>query len=153
MSSPLREQIITTAKAWVKAHNDRDAQAIKSLASPDFTAHFHPASLPPQGDKDAEGYAAFQAQAFPLFATYHAELVDTVVDETQLKAVVYLNSNGTAAVPGVTEPYKNQYVHKLTLTEDAKLVRVFDSFVDSAGMLGFMGKVFAATGGAPEGGK
>ncbi|KAK4164683.1 hypothetical protein QBC43DRAFT_317335 [Cladorrhinum sp. PSN259] len=153
MAAGLREQIIATAKAWVKAHNDRDAQAIKSLSSSDFVAHLHPASLPPQGDKDAEGYAAFQAQAFPLFATYHAEIVDVVVDESQLKAVVYLDSNGTAAVPGVTDPYKNQYVHKLALTEDAKLVKMFDSFVDSAAMLGFMGKVFAATGGAPEGGK
>ncbi|KAK4172288.1 hypothetical protein QBC36DRAFT_294501 [Triangularia setosa] len=138
MASPLREQIIATAKAWVKAHNDRDPQAT---------------NLPPQGDKDAEGYVAFQARAFPLFATYHAELVDVVVDEAQLKAVLYLNSNATAAVPDVTELYKNQYVHKLTLTEDAKLVKLFDSFVDSAGMLAFMGKVFAAAGGASEGEK
>ncbi|KAK4182970.1 hypothetical protein QBC35DRAFT_508987 [Podospora australis] len=149
-SSSLREQIITTARAWVKAHNDRDPEAIKAIAAPDFVAHFFPLSLPPQGDKDRGGYAAFQAQAFPLFATYHAAEVDLVVDEAQLKAIVYLDSNGTAAVPGVTDPYKNQYVHKLTLTEDAKLVKVFDSFVDSAGMLAFMGKVFAASGGAPE---
>lgn len=157
MASPLYNQITATTKAWMKAHNDRSAEAIKALTAPDFVARFNPASLPAQGEKDADGYAAFQAQAFPLFTTYHAELVDLVVDETQRKAVVYLTANGTAAVPGVTDAYKNQYVHKLTMTEDGGLVKAFDSFVDSASTLAFMGKVFAATGGgpggAPEGGK
>lgn len=145
----LREQMIETARAWIKAHNDRDAEAIKALAAPDFVAHFLPRSLPPQGDKDREGYAQFQQQAFPMFSSYHAAEVDMVVDEAQRKVVCYLDAQGTAAIPGVTDPYQNQYVHKVTLTDDAKLVKVFDSFIDSHFMMNFMGKVFAAKGGAP----
>jgi ketosteroid isomerase-like protein len=139
-----REQFTKTARAWVQAHNDRNADAIKALTAPDFVAHFNPKSLPPQGEKDGEGYAQFQAAAFPMFSSYHASEVDLVVDESQKKVIVYLEAEGTAAVPGVTEPYKNQYVHKLTLTDDGKLVKVFTSFVDSQAMMNFMGKVFAA---------
>ncbi|KAK3380448.1 hypothetical protein B0T24DRAFT_615456 [Lasiosphaeria ovina] len=147
----LREQMVQAARAWIKAHNDRSPDAIRALAADDFVAHFFPASLPAQGDKDREGYVQFQAQAFPLFATYHAAEVDMIVDESQRKVVIYLDSRGTAAVPGVVDPYRNQYVHKITLTDDVKLVKVFDSFIDSQAMMAFMGKVFAATGAAPEG--
>jgi hypothetical protein len=145
--------MIDTARAWVKAHNDKDAEAIKALTAPDFVAHFLPRSLPPQGDKDRDGYVQFQAAAFPMFSAYHAAEVDMVVDETQHKVVVYLDAEGTSAMPGVTDPYQNQYVHKLTLTDDAKLVRVFDSFIDSHFMMTFMGKVFAAQGAAAGGSK
>ncbi|KAK0703846.1 hypothetical protein B0T26DRAFT_876719 [Lasiosphaeria miniovina] len=129
----LREQMVQVARAWIKAHNDRSPDAIRALAADDFVAHFFPASLPAQGDKDREGY------------------VDMIVDESQRKVVIYLDSRGTAAVPGVIDLYKNQYVHKITLTDDVKLVKVFDSFIDSQAMMAFMGKVFAATGVAPEG--
>lgn len=145
----LRQQLIDTTRAWVKAHDDRDPAAIKALTAPDFTAHFNPRSLPAQGIKDGEGYAQFQAQAFPLFASYHVTEVDLVVDEAQLKTVVYLDAQGVADVPGLADPtYKNQYVHKMTFTEDGKLVQRFDSFIDGQTTMVFMGKVFAAQGAA-----
>ncbi|KAK4187136.1 hypothetical protein QBC35DRAFT_385591 [Podospora australis] len=157
----LREQIAKTARAWLKAHRDRNPDAIRALVAPDFIANFHPKSLPPQGNKDGEGYVQFSAQAFTLFETYSPTEVDLVVDEGPRKAVCYVEARGykeltigcgtgTAAAPGVNDGYSNQYIHKLTLTEDGRLVKVFDSFVDSAAMMVFMGKVFAAKSGVSQ---
>ncbi|KAK4224400.1 hypothetical protein QBC38DRAFT_458363 [Podospora fimiseda] len=103
--------------------------------------------------KTVQGYVYFQAQAFTLFDTYKPKIIDIIVDESQFKAVICLNSEGTAAVRGITDAtYKNQYVHTLSFTEDGKLIKEFDSFIDSAAILAFMGKVFAAAAG-PEDGK
>ncbi|KAK3990427.1 hypothetical protein QBC44DRAFT_394324 [Cladorrhinum sp. PSN332] len=154
--SLLREQILATAKRFTKAHSDCDVQAIRSVLSPDFVGHFNQSSLPPNtlGDKDLDAYIKWQEETYPLFATYSSDLVDVVIDEAELKAVLYIDVVGTTTVPGITEKFKNKYIHTITVTEDGKLVKEFDSFVDSALMVGFMGKIAAATGGgAAEGGE
>ncbi|KAK4159489.1 hypothetical protein QBC43DRAFT_361901 [Cladorrhinum sp. PSN259] len=147
-SSPLREQIIATAKGFTKAHSDLDLEAIRSFFAPDFVGRFNQTSLPAHtlGDKDGDAYIAWQAETYPLFKSYDAQLVDVVVDEAQLKAALYIAVVGEPAVPGLTELYKSRYIHTITVTEDGKLVRVFDSFVDSAVMLDYIAKVTAAQG-------
>ncbi|RYP61901.1 hypothetical protein DL770_009693 [Monosporascus sp. CRB-9-2] len=145
----LREQMILTAKQWIKAHNDRNATGeagLTALAAPDFVARSFPSSLQAP-DRNREEYAAFQSWAFTLFDTYSTTEVDMVVDETQRKVVYYLNAKGTASAG----EYNNEYIHKLTLTEDGKLLKEFDAFLDSQAMMTWMGKVHAAQGSKGEG--
>ncbi|RYO94415.1 hypothetical protein DL766_002763 [Monosporascus sp. MC13-8B] len=145
----LRENMIATAKQWIKAHNDRNATGeagITSFAAPDFVARSFPSSLQAP-DRNCEEYAAFQSWAFTLLDTYSATEVDMVVDETQRKVVYYLNAKGTAPAG----EYKNEYIQKLTLTEDGKLIKEFDAFVDSQAMVTWMGKAQAAQGAKEQG--
>ncbi|KAK4224402.1 hypothetical protein QBC38DRAFT_547730 [Podospora fimiseda] len=146
--SPLREQILATAKEFTKAHNDCDIEAIRAVLAPDFIGHFNQTSLPAHtlGDKTKDEYIKWQKETYPLFATYNCKLVDVVVDEAHLKAVLYMDIEGTTTVPGITDKYVSKYIHKITVTEDGKLVKGFDSFVDSASMVGFMEKIAAAVG-------
>ncbi|KAI1844662.1 hypothetical protein JX266_009118 [Neoarthrinium moseri] len=139
-----REQYIETAKKWFKAHSDKNAfgeDGLTALAAPGFVAHSFPSSLHAP-DRNAEEYAQFQNGAFQMFSSYKTTELDIIVDETQRKVVYYLKSDGEAA--GVE--YKNEYIHKLTLTEDGKKVKQFDSYLDSQGMISFMGKFQAALG-------
>ncbi|KAI1868252.1 hypothetical protein JX265_007075 [Neoarthrinium moseri] len=139
-----REQYIETAKKWFKAHSDKNAfgeDGLTALAAPGFVAHSLPSSLHAP-DRNAEEYAQFQNGAFQMFSSYKTTELDIIVDETQRKVVYYLKSDGEAA--GVE--YKNEYIHKLTLTEDGKKVKQFDPYLDSQGMISFMGKFQAALG-------
>ncbi|GAB1309967.1 hypothetical protein MFIFM68171_00177 [Madurella fahalii] len=145
---PLREQMIQTAKGWLQAHADRNthgAASITALAAPGFVAHSFPSSLQAP-DRNLEEYVAFQSWAFTMFDTYHSTQTDMVVDETQRKVVIYLSAKGTASAG----EYTNEYIHKLTLTEDGTLVKVFDASVDSLAMMTWMGKVQAAQGAKEE---
>ncbi|KXX74299.1 hypothetical protein MMYC01_208562 [Madurella mycetomatis] len=140
----LREQMIQTAKGWLQAHIDRNvhgAASITALAAPDFVARSFPSSLQAP-DRNREEYAGFQSWAFTMFDTYHITETDMVVDETQHKVVFYLNAKGAAPAG----EYTNEYIHKLTLTDDGKLVKAFDAFIDSQAMITWMGKVQAAQG-------
>lgn len=136
--------MISTARQWVKAHNEKATTGVEGiivLAAPDFVGRLFPSSLntPPRGRED---YAKFQLTSSSAFETYHAEETDIVVDETQRKVVYYLTARGTTKIAG---DYENEYVHKLILTDDGKLVRHFDAYLDSQVMVEFMNKIQAAT--------
>ena len=135
----LREQIIRTAKEWIQAHNERDAAGqarVAALTTTDFIARTFPASLQVP-NRNREEYAAFQSWSTNLFDSYQATETDMVVDETQCKVIYYIDSQGKTSAG----EYKNQYIHKLILTEDGKLVKQFDIFMDSQAMEAWMGKV------------
>lgn len=141
-----REQLILTARQFIKAHNDKNITGeagIIALTAPDFTSRSFPASLQ-HPDRARDEYVTFHEFAFTLFDEYEAAEVDLVVDELQRKVICYLNT----VARGPAGEYRNEYVHKLTMTEDGKLVRQFDAFMDSRPMVEFMGKVQALKEGA-----
>lgn len=144
-----REQILETTKKWLQGHNDRNwtETGVKSLLAPGFIYRSFPASVK-QPDKDSTAYLEFQGQTSSLFSTYKATDTDILVDEGQRKVVYFALAEGVVA--GSELVYKNEYVHKLLLTEDGKLVQEFDAYVDSKGMLDFMGAVMASQGDAVE---
>ena len=87
-------------------------------------------------NRNREEYADFQSWSLTLFDSYRATETDMVIDEAQCKVVYYLDAQGTAPAG----EYKNQYIHKLVLTEDGKLVKQFDAFMDSLPMVAWMEK-------------
>lgn len=135
-----REQIIETARKWVQAHDsgpDRDA-SIMALTAPDFVAHHAPRSLETP-DFNREEYVEFQSQAFAVFESYSHKEVDFVIDEAQNKVVYYLDVEAHGA--GGNVKYESQYIQKLLLTDDGKLVREFHTFLDSQNFVTFMNRV------------
>ncbi|KAI1395416.1 hypothetical protein F4819DRAFT_190215 [Hypoxylon fuscum] len=142
---PSREQMIATASQWLKAHRDQNATGpggITALAAPDFVMRSLPTSLQAP-ERSREEYAAFQSGSFAMFEKYEIEELDMVVDESQRKVIYYLKANGVAVMGA---EYQNEYIHKLTLTEDGKLIKEFDACVDSQAMMNFVGKMQAAQG-------
>ncbi|KAI1271724.1 hypothetical protein F5Y07DRAFT_330394 [Xylaria sp. FL0933] len=134
-----REQMIRTAKEWIQAHNDRSAagrELVASLMAEHFVARTFPSSLGAQS-RNLDEYTAFQAWSLTLFDSYTAAETDTVVDEAQHKVVYYLDAKGTAPAG----EYQNQYIHKLILTDDGRLIKQFDAFMDSRPMVSWMEKV------------
>ncbi|KAI0801574.1 hypothetical protein GGR55DRAFT_466971 [Xylaria sp. FL0064] len=134
----LREQVIRTAKQWIQAHNDRSAagrEVVASLMAEQFVARTFPSSLRAPS-RNREEYAAFQSWSLTLFDSYAATETDMIVDEAQHKVVYYLDAKGTAPAG----EYQNQYIHKLILTEDGRLVKQFDAFMDSMPMVAWMEK-------------
>lgn len=134
----LREQMIRTAKRWIQAYNQRttdDQSPVAPLTTTDFVARTFPSSLQ-SPDKNRDEYLTFQSSSLTLFDTYHATETDMIVDEVQNKVIYYLNARGTAPAG----EYKNEYIHKLTLTEDGKLIKSFDAFMDPNPLLDWMEK-------------
>ncbi|KAK7752063.1 hypothetical protein SLS62_006029 [Diatrype stigma] len=72
------------------------------------------------------------------------------VDEAQRKVVYYLDARATAREEYDRAEYRNEYVHKLALTEDGKKVQAFDAWLDGKLMAAFMEKVQKAEGGGEE---
>ena len=140
----LREQMIETARKWVQAHDrntNRNAD-ITALTTPDFVAFQGPRSLEtPEFHRD--DYIAFQSQAFAIFDSYGHKEVEMVVDESQHKVVYYLDVEATAA--GGKVNYASQYIQKLVLTEDGKLIKEFHTFLDSEKFFALIESVQAAS--------
>ncbi|KAI1353995.1 hypothetical protein F5Y01DRAFT_34797 [Xylaria sp. FL0043] len=134
-----REQMIRTAKQWIQAHNDRGAagrELVASLMAEHFVARTFPPSLRARS-RNRDEYAAFQSWSLTLFDSYTAAETDMAVDEAQLKVMYYLDAKGTAPAG----EYQNQYIHKLILTDDGRLIKQFDAFMDSRPMVSWMEKV------------
>jgi hypothetical protein len=140
----LREQLIGTARAWVKAHKDKNASGeagLTALATSDFVCRSLPSSLGAP-DRNREEYAAFQSFAWSMFDSYTITELDIVVDETQRKVICYLKAKGSAAAAD----YNNEYIHKMLMTDDGKLIKEFDASLDSHAIVNFMEKMQAAQG-------
>lgn len=111
--------MVRTAEQWIQGHNERNAvgQArVAALMAAEFVARTYPSSLQAP-NKNREEYIAFQSWAIKLFDSFHVTETDMIVDDVQCKVIYYLNAKGTAPAGD----YKNEYVHKLILTEDGKL--------------------------------
>jgi hypothetical protein len=65
-----------------------------------------------------------------------------MVDEDRRKVVYYLDVWGS--VKGVDSPYKNEYIHKVTMTDNGKNIKMFDASLDSQAWVEWMAKVDAA---------
>ncbi len=131
----LREQMTRTAKQWIQAHNERNAAGqdrVAALMAADFVARTFSSSLQAP-NRNREEYVAFQSWTLTLFDSYRATETDMIVDEAQRKVVYYLDAKGTASAGEY-----NEYIHKLALTDDGKLVKQFDAFMDSQPMVTWM---------------
>ncbi|KAI0402202.1 hypothetical protein F4802DRAFT_576905 [Xylaria palmicola] len=98
-----------------------------------FVARKFPSSLrAPSRNRDE--YAAFQSWSLTLSDSYTAAETDIIVGEAQRKVLYHLDAGGTAPAG----QHQNQYIHKLTLTDDGKLVHQFDAFMNSMPIVTWM---------------
>jgi hypothetical protein len=132
----LRDQMLQTASAYKTAHNEKDPDIIFALCDPKCMHRIGPMSIK-NPERNNDEYVAFNAAVFKRMHTYHAETIDTVVDEASRKVVMYLHAQGTADAG----EYENQYIITLTMTEDGKKVADQYDFMDSQTMLSWIAKV------------
>jgi hypothetical protein len=64
----LREQLLHTARQWIRVHIDRNIPGIAALATPDFVSHSLPSSLK-EPERSRDEYLALQEGFFAMFNT------------------------------------------------------------------------------------
>ncbi|RDW75516.1 hypothetical protein BP6252_06658 [Coleophoma cylindrospora] len=132
----LRDQMLQTAYAYTAVHNEQTFDTLLALCSPDCVHRIGPMSIK-NPDRNNDEYIRFNTEVCKRMHTYHAEIMDAVVDEASRKVVVYIHSKGTAPAG----EYENEYVITLTMTEDGKKVAHQYDFMDSQTMLNWIAKV------------
>lgn len=90
---------------------------------------------------DNEQYLTHLHRICPLLNTWRTEIKEIFVDETKRSAVV--RADHYMMLKGRDEPFKNDFIWLLTLTESGDKVERAVEFMDSAASLKFMGDVKA----------
>ena len=122
----LREQLYKTAVRFLDAHNDRDVPAIIASCSQNCTHRTGPRSISTP-DRNNHEYSAFSKVVYETLHTYHAEVTDSIIDETKCAVALYVHAKATADAGD----YDNEYIIILTMTDDGLLVRDQYDFIDS----------------------
>ncbi|KAI1777966.1 hypothetical protein F4818DRAFT_439285 [Hypoxylon cercidicola] len=130
MSCTLREQMFLTANQWDKIHWDPNESSTREatlagLTTPDFIVHTFPSSLR-ISDRNRKQHATFQSRYLEEFDVTGTVCVKMDIDEAE-RMVVY---HGYVYGKTGRQDFHEGFIHKLTLTDDGSMVKVFDVFID-----------------------
>ncbi|KAF2228521.1 hypothetical protein EV356DRAFT_498305 [Viridothelium virens] len=142
MTTPSREQLITTALSFIAAYNQWTVQAIIAIRSPSCIHYTLPISLQVPPRSNAE-YATFMDPMLAVFRGVHFSIIsndDTIVD-VEARTVVLHCSNLADTDAG---EYTNEYMFSLTMSEDGTKVDKIIEFIDAAYTVEFKRRIALA---------
>lgn len=141
--SPLREQLLATTAAFMRAMNEFTPESVVQHRRADCTQRVLPASLGVTPLRGCAAYADFMRGFMPMMRGFAVEYVagagaagGPIVDEVARKTVLHLRSRADTDLG----PYANEYILVLSMSEDGtELVDVME-FADSLYSREFWGR-------------
>lgn len=131
--SPIRDQLLKTATAYLDAHTNRDVEALRGLYSTSCKHENYPKPIQPIfPNVGHEEYFVAAADIIKMWESFDIhQFADPVVDEEARKVVVFVEGTGKADVG----TYVNEYIVVLKMDNEGKLVEERLQFFDSKGLL------------------